>query len=291
MMEQHVQTVQGPVYQRIFSNGSPDPAGSVISAGIGTPFRPLTWWEEAPLKGQPYYGLIMMLGTGTGYYRDESGFQCELAQGYFFFTFPHLKLACGPLKGQKYGELYVGFGGDLFDHAYEKQLLCPKQPVWKLDEPESWIERLRSLIRPPTSLMPQREFRHAIHFLHFLLEMQEAAQPVNVNNNVGDWFDIARHAITSDLHHKIDWNALAGSLGMSYHTFRLKFRTRAGMPPYQYREKYRFETACELLRSAPIHSCRDVAFVLGYSNPDHFTEQFKKRFGISPLEYRKRHCA
>jgi AraC-like DNA-binding protein len=39
----------------------------------------------------------------------------------------------------------------------------------------------------------------------------------------------------------------------------------------------------------PHYSCKDIAFVLGFANSDHFSEQFKKRFGVSPLEYRKQH--
>jgi len=230
-----------------------------------------------------------MLGDGVGFYRDENGFQCELAKGYFFLTFPGHKLDNGPLKGQKWGELYVGFSGDIFKLAQRRKIISPKHPVWRLEEPTLWIEKLQVLLQSETPLTQQQDFRRAVRFFDFLLDMLEAAQPIQNNPHTSDWFDLACQAITADLHHKIDWEELATSLGMSYHTFRQYFRRRAGISPLQYREKHRFELASYLLANALHHSCQDIAFVLGYTNPDRFSEQFKKRFGIPPLEYRKQH--
>jgi AraC-like DNA-binding protein len=287
MIERETDSNLGTIYKRFFDNGSPDPAGSLLNAGIGLPARRIDWWDVQPLWSHPYYALVMMLGEGSGFYRNEDDFQCELSSETFLLTFPGHKQRYGPAKGQKWGELYVGFEGDIFQIARKRKVLNPEQPVWKLENSATWIERLQKLLQTPDP-PPQKQFRRAVHFFDFLLEMLDAAEPVNSNTATGDWFALACQMITTDLHHKIDWEKLATSLGMSYHTFRLYFRRRAGMAPLQYREQHRFQNACNLLTD--IHySCKDIAFVLGFANPDHFSEQFKKRFGMSPLEYRKRH--
>jgi len=287
MIGREIDSNLGAIYKRFFDNGSPDPAGSLLNAGIGLPTRRTDWWDVQPLWSHPYYGLVMMLGVGTGFYRNEDGFQYELSSETFLLTFPGHKQRYGPAKGQKWGEIYVGFDGDIFQIAREHKIFTPEQPVWKLDNSAIWAERLQRLLQakhPPA----QKHFRRAIRFFDFLLEMLDTARPVNSEITTGDWFGLACQTITADLHNKISWKELATSLGMSYHTFRLYFRRRAGLSPLQYREQYRFNLAVNLLLD--IHySCKEIAFVLGFANPDHFSEQFKKRFGMPPQEYRKRH--
>ena len=248
----------------------------------------MDWWDVQPLWSHPYYGLVMMLDEGSGFYRNQNGFQCELSSGNFLLTFPGHKQVYGPKKGEKWGELYAGFDGDIFTVAYKHKILDPSQPVWKLNDPSVWVDRLQELLQANRVATRQKQFRRAVHFCDFLLEMLDAAEPVNSNAAVSDWFALACQMSIADLHHKIDWEELATSLGMSYHTFRLYFRRRAGMSPLQYREKHRFHSACNLLMDMH-YSCKDIAFVLGFADPDHFSQQFKKRFGRSPMQYRKKH--
>ena len=287
MIERETDSNLGTIYKRFFDTGAPDPAGSLLNAGIGLPTRRMDWWDVQPLWSHPYYALVMMLGEGSGFYRNEDGFQCELSNQHFLLTFPGHKQRYGPAKGQKWGEIYVGFDGDIFDVARKRRILSPQQPVWKLKHSTVWVDRLQKLLQasPPPR---QQHFRRAVHFFDFLLEMLDAAEPLNSDVTAGDWFAVACQMITADLHHKINWEELATSLGMSYHTFRLYFRRRAGISPLQYREKHRFNVACGLLKDVH-YSCKEIAFVLGFSNPDHFSEQFKKRFGISPMKYRQLH--
>jgi len=288
MIERETNSNLGAIYKRFFDNGSSDPAGSLLNAGIGLPMRRIDWWDIQPLWSHPYYGLVMMLGEGSGFYRNEDGFSCELSSGTFLLTFPGHKQRYGPAKGQKWGEIYVGFDGDIFKIAHKRKILDPRHPVWKLHDSAVWVERLQKLLQTTDPLAQQNQFRRAIHFFDFLLEMLDAAEPTNSNTAASDWFALACQMIIADLHHKIDWETLATALGMSYHTFRIYFRRRAGMSPLQYREKYRFQSAGNLLTD--IHySCKDIAFVLGFSDPDHFSQQFKKRFGMSPMQYRKMH--
>jgi AraC family transcriptional regulator len=50
--------------------------------------------------------------------------------------------------------------------------------------------------------------------------------------------------------------------------------------------RQRLETAVSLLRFSD-ESISDIAFKVGYENPSSFNKAFKKRYGISPAEYRK----
>src|SRR5690606_19638464 len=113
------------------------------------------------------------------------------------------------------------------------------------------------------------------------------AQQLPVGATQRDWFDQACQLLTRDLH-KVDLQAIARELGMSYPSFRLNFTRRAGMPPYQYREHKRIAAACETLRNNPSKLYKELAFSLGYSRGDHFAKQFKRHTGMLPGEYQRK---
>jgi AraC family transcriptional regulator len=69
-----------------------------------------------------------------------------------------------------------------------------------------------------------------------------------------------------------------------YHFSRL-FKQATGLPPYQYVLQQRLERAQHLLlnTSTPII---DLAIQTGFYDQNHFSEQFKRRFGITPAALR-----
>lgn len=64
------------------------------------------------------------------------------------------------------------------------------------------------------------------------------------------------------------------------------FRASYGCAVYEYVQSVRLERAAELLGD-PSLSVQAVADNLGYSNANYFSKAFKKRYGLSPSEYRE----
>jgi len=284
--------IWGGSHQRFFDNPLVDPAGCLLNAGMELPAKLFDWWNMLDLWSYNYYGFAMPLSEEAGFYRDEDGLQCQISRGNFLLTFPGRKQHYGPSKNEDWGEIYVGFDGDIFRTAHKRGLVSVKQPVWRLDSPEIWIEKVQKLLRDSTQAsarpLPQKHFYHAARFLALLLEMLDAASPVTDYSLGGDWFAEACKMLIADFRHKPDLEEIAASLGMGYHTFRLNFRQRAGVPPFQYREDYRFQVAVNYLKNMH-YPCVGIASILGFSSLDHFSKQFKKRFQISPQQYRQLH--
>ncbi|GAA5183480.1 AraC family transcriptional regulator [Niveibacterium umoris] len=59
-----------------------------------------------------------------------------------------------------------------------------------------------------------------------------------------------------------------------------------GMSPRQYRSRLKLRRALELLRD-PMRPIAEIGEVLGYDDPAHFSRQFKRWSGLSPLQYRR----
>ncbi|WP_274365495.1 AraC family transcriptional regulator [Paenibacillus thermotolerans] len=79
---------------------------------------------------------------------------------------------------------------------------------------------------------------------------------------------------------------LAKDLGYHRTYFSKLFRNAVGMSPQQFLLQVRMERAKELLHQ-PL-TVEHIAASIGFSDPLYFSKQFKRRFGLSPTEYRQR---
>jgi AraC family transcriptional regulator len=91
--------------------------------------------------------------------------------------------------------------------------------------------------------------------------------------------------IESDLSEDLSLKALASAAGLSeYHFLRL-FKQSTGLTPHQYVISQRIERAKELLQKTQM-TITEIAYLLGFSTPAHFTHHFRRKTGITPREMR-----
>lgn len=65
-----------------------------------------------------------------------------------------------------------------------------------------------------------------------------------------------------------------------------RFRAAYGMPPYEYLNQRRIETAKQLLMETT-YSVQKIAELIGFQDPYYFSKYFKKKCGKSPNSYRE----
>lgn len=76
--------------------------------------------------------------------------------------------------------------------------------------------------------------------------------------------------------------------GISDAYFRRIFLKEFGVNPSQYITEKRLSQAKSLIDNGDFDSISEIALSVGYSDPLYFSRQFKKRYGISPLNMSKR---
>ena len=75
--------------------------------------------------------------------------------------------------------------------------------------------------------------------------------------------------------------------GVSVPHFCSLFRSQTGVPPMTYFSRLRMRHAATLLDGSSA-TISDIAQLVGYENPFHFTRAFRRTHGLAPREYRKR---
>jgi AraC-like DNA-binding protein len=100
-----------------------------------------------------------------------------------------------------------------------------------------------------------------------------------------------RNHIDSHLATALPLSELAAVAGMSQFHFCRVFRDATGKSPHQYILAARIQAACRMLwgigRASPeARSILDIALTCGFGSSSHFSTQFKRHMGQSPLQWR-----
>ena len=96
----------------------------------------------------------------------------------------------------------------------------------------------------------------------------------------------AKLFIDNHYHEKIDLNNISNQAHFSkYHFLRL-FKKAFGKSPHQYLTEIRLLAAKRLLQAN--HSVTEVCFQVGFESIPSFINLFKKKEGLTPLEYLKK---
>ncbi len=127
-------------------------------------------------------------------------------------------------------------------------------------------------------------------FAIWIREMQRVADPGQEATRIADPFVAVRRYIEENLAQPITLKALAGQANLSVSQFSAEFKRHFGTSPIDYVLGQRLQQATYFLRDHNL-TVSEVARRVGFNDPFHFSRQFKKRQGISPLRYRRKGLA
>ena len=99
--------------------------------------------------------------------------------------------------------------------------------------------------------------------------------------------DEARGSRASPSRHvECNLDRLVAQVGLSKFHFHRLFKTAVGVSPSRYHINLRMNAARRLLRETK-KGVVEVALDVGYTNPSHFAQLFRRETGLSPSDYRR----
>lgn len=144
---------------------------------------------------------------------------------------------------------------------------------------------LRLLIAHCCSLLEQRERLKAAYAS---MPQQKDALPEVIREEKDrkfiDQLDMYLNYHMSDPEMSVD--AIAAHFNMGRTTFYNKVRSLTGITPNEYLKKVRLSTAAQMLKEENVN-ISEVCYRVGFTNPQYFATNFKKKYGITPKEYQK----
>jgi AraC family transcriptional regulator len=154
----------------------------------------------------------------------------------------------------------------------------------------SWMERVHEeLLRRKASPLFLQGIAQAIA-IHLARNYAETAKnpeshrgspslPGYKLRQITDW-------MAENVAEEFNLDRLAAQAGLSKFYFNRLFKSAMGVSPSRYQINLRMDKAKRLLRETK-KSVVDVALDVGYANPSHFAQLFRRETGLAPSDYRR----
>jgi len=235
-------------------------------------------WTQPPLPA-PYTRLYFVTGGSGVLYNEEE--TCLLEPGYVYLA--PCGLPCGFYGTDSVTKLYFHVNVILPDgyDLFLKATGFAKIPYET--EKTEYLHKLYLSEDPAAHILLKAGLWDVVGaFAHRIL--QNTTRKEAYSARTGQAIDYIHKHLSADLTVK----TVADALFCSETTLGTAFRREIGSTVGQYIEDMVFFEAQQMLLNTP-RTIGEISSKLGFSDQFYFSRRFRKRYGISPKEYRKLH--
>lgn len=190
----------------------------------------------------------------------------------FHYTFEHQEAA------QYY---WVEFGGNTAELFLDGVPLPPCTPI-PLPRITALTAHIEQMLQQPQD-SPLQPYTVSSHLQLLLTELRHQLCAENDDEQKRRIQAIAVQLQQSTLLPSNE--ELAAEIGFSTGHFIRMFKTYMGCTPHRYALRCRLEKARELLAGTPM-TVQEIAYAVGFEDPQYFSRTFRAEVGVSPREYR-----
>lgn len=109
-------------------------------------------------------------------------------------------------------------------------------------------------------------------------------KPIKIERDIRRMQQVAEYVMAHYVH-TITLDDIAAHISMNRSAFCTFFKRNKGMTFSQFVTQYRLETACGLLKDSQ-KQVSEICFSVGFNDLPHFIRVFRKKYGMSPSQYR-----
>ncbi len=264
-------------YSNLIMNLSEDLGDGIVVRDLG---------YEKNLPGHSFgpcardFYLIHVVASGQGKF-SRCGKTYSLREGNLFLIRPIEVTSYKADENDPWEYYWVGFNGDkakaLIDYSFPNGECISTVGKGTI----STINSLFSTI--VNAEIDQLKLRSAIYRMLSSARrslVQSDAHPLSIVEQALNYFEI-------NYFRSVSISDLAFDLGVTRAYFTTLFTAEVGDSPYNYLTKLRMEKAKQLMRKGEGLSVSEIAYSVGFTSLERFSEMFKKYEGKSPKVYRR----
>ena len=230
------------------------------------------------------YALVYLIDGGGRYQlRGQPPVPCR--KGDLLVVFPDIAHAYGPNPGGKWSEIYIVFKGAVFDLWRRHGILSPDCPVLRLPAVDRHARELLDIAALSRRRDPARQLNQICRLQSFLASAL-ATQPDCGGGAAYAGWPTWLVAATERMARSEPFSSIAREAGMSYESFRKKFRAITGDSPGRYRNRLAIDLARQMIYEARL-SNKELAERLWFCDEFHFSRRFRQFTGQSTRAFRR----
>lgn len=231
---------------------------------------------------------LIYITRGSGYFESASCSKTRIEAGMMFVLFPGEWHTFGPDPATGWDDHWVGFNGSFIDDKIRHGFLTFRNCVFKVGVDERIINTYHEIF----DIIYNEKKGYQQMVASLTISLIGRVYYEDLNHSFGDSYmtriiNQAKVIMKEELSGNRSLEDIASSLNISYSLFRREFKNKCGISPGQYRLELKISKAKEMLYSTNF-SIAEISHKLHFECLGQFSTFFKKKVGISPLEFRKR---
>jgi AraC-like DNA-binding protein len=228
---------------------------------------------------------ILYITEGRGNFTSR-GVVKRVAPGSIFLILPGIEHKYKPEFSTGWHEYWIGFSGDYFDKLVKEKFLTAEDVFLEIGLRGGIIAVFNNILAEAAAQRPFFQFKSCSLLLSLLAEIicrvRRNEQPDYHEKIV----EKAKYLMRSNIYSAINIAAISGQIGISAPRLNEIFKTYTSMTPYQYYIHIKINRAKSILEEKDA-SVKEAAFKMGFDDRYYFSRLFKKKTGLSPLEWKK----
>lgn len=233
-----------------------------------------------------HYGAFLLL-SGSGVYFDEDGRKIDLKAGCFVQRIPGKSHTTQVTPDGKWLEFFVCFGKDLYEYLAQQKLLS-REPVLFNTITESLLNRCVSLLDEFKTTPDSRMFTLFLSAQEFAMALTKTSQNEQFRAWGGQMAKACDLLCTIENFSYMSPVQVAEKIDMEYETFRKRFKDVFNCSPSVYQMQYRLNYSKQLLLETN-KTIQQIATDCCFADSFTYSKAFKKYYGFSPTQFRKRY--
>jgi len=229
---------------------------------------------------------LIYITRGEGTFKSLSQDVIRVKEGSMILLFPSEWHNYSPDKKIGWDEHWIGFSGVNIDNRVQNGFFSKQKPILNIglnDEVLSLYEQALAVAKSQKTGY-QQMLAGLVNLLlgyAYSLDTYYSLEDMEIMHQMNK----AKIYIREHFLESLTPESVAKEICMGYSRFRHVFKKDTGYSPTQYILNLKIQKSKELL-TYTILSSQQIAFEVGYQNPDYFCRIFKMKIGLTPIEYR-----